>query len=510
MPIPYIYIIFITIFVLIFCDKSNISDMKTTKSILYALFALVAVMFSGCSDAELFQASVDYKIVDGVIHLCEPQPHPSQQCMVEFRAEPLDTVRVGFVGLGMRGPGAVERFTYIEGVAINGLCDKYAERAEQCQAYLQRANMPEAKIYSGEDGYKALCESDDIDLVYIATPWQLHVEVALYAMEHGKHVAIEVPCANTVAECWALVDAAERNRVHCTILENCCYDHFELTTLNMAHSGVFGEIIHAEGAYIHNLEPFWRHYADNWRLEYNQAHNGDIYATHGIGPNCQALNIHRGDKLDYLVAMSTKSINGAKLTQEIMGEAECRQGDQINTLIRTHNGCTIDMQHNVMTPRPYSRMYQLVGTEGYANKYPVAGYTFKLDQLKSVASDEHGAPDIEALDHHTFAPQSVAMEMMDLYKHPVQKQLVDGVPLQEYSLSVGGHGGMDFIMDYRLVYCLHHGLPLDMDVYDAAEWSAMGELTRISIENGSKPVMIPDFTRGEWDSVDGLTFYFAE
>ena len=484
--------------------------MKTTKSILYALFALVAVMFSGCSDAELFQASVDYKIVDGVIHLCEPQPHPSQQCMVEFRAEPLDTVRVGFVGLGMRGPGAVERFTYIEGVAINGLCDKYAERAEQCQAYLQRANMPEAKIYSGEDGYKALCESDDIDLVYIATPWQLHVEVALYAMEHGKHVAIEVPCANTVAECWALVDAAERNRVHCTILENCCYDHFELTTLNMAYSGVFGEIIHAEGAYIHNLEPFWRHYADNWRLEYNQAHNGDIYATHGIGPNCQALNIHRGDKLDYLVAMSTKSINGAKLTQEIMGEAECRQGDQINTLIRTHNGCTIDMQHNVMTPRPYSRMYQLVGTEGYANKYPVAGYTFKLDQLKSVASDEHGAPDIEALDHHTFAPQSVAMEMMELYKHPVQKQLVDGVPLQEYSLSVGGHGGMDFIMDYRLVYCLHHGLPLDMDVYDAAEWSAMGELTRISIENGSKPVKIPDFTRGEWDSVDGLTFYFAE
>jgi predicted dehydrogenase len=496
--------------VLIFCDKSNISDMKTTKSIFYALFALVAVMFSGCSDAELFQASVDYKIVDGVIHLCEPQPHPSQQCMLEFRAEPMDTVRVGFVGLGMRGPGAVERFTYIDGVAINGLCDKYEDRAERCQQYLLNAGMPEAKVYSGDEGYKALCESEDIDLVYIATPWQLHVEVAVYAMNQGKHVAIEVPSANTVAECWALVDAAERNKVHCTILENCCYDHFELTTLNMAHSGVFGEIIHAEGSYIHNLEPYWRHYADNWRLEYNQAHNGDVYATHGIGPNCQALNIHRGDKLDYLVSMSTKSINGAKLTKEIMGEDECKQGDQINTLIRTHNGCTIDMQHNVMTPRPYSRMYQLVGTEGYANKYPVAGYTFKLDQLQSVATDEHGMPDIEALDHHSFAPQSVSVEMMMLYKHPVQKQLVDGVPLQDYSLSIGGHGGMDFIMDYRLVYCLRNGLPLDMDVYDAAEWSAMGELTRISIENGSKPVKVPDFTRGNWDKVDGLTFYFAE
>ena len=404
--------------------------MKSRKSIIGILLiavvlAAVCVMSHLGENKSLFKASVNYRIIDGVIHLDEPVRDASQQSMLEFRAEPLETVRVGFVGLGMRGPDAVDRFSRIEGVAINGLCDKYAERAERCQVYLKNAGMPEAKVYSGDEGYKALCESEDIDLVYIATPWQLHVEVAVYAMNHGKHVAIEVPSANTVAECWALVDAAERNKVHCTILENCCYDHFELTTLNMAHLGIFGEIIHTEGAYIHNLEPYWRHYADNWRLEYNQAHNGDIYATHGIGPNCQALNIHRGDKLDILVSMSTKSINGAKLTQEIMGEAECKQGDQINTLIRTHNGCTIDMQHNVMTPRPYSRMYQLVGTEGFANKYPVAGFTFKLDQLQSVATDENGMPDIEALDHHTFAPQSVAAEMMALYKHPVQKLLIN-------------------------------------------------------------------------------------
>lgn len=488
--------------------------MKRGKLIIYSLITILMTTISGCSqcnDSEgMYKASVDYTITDGVIILEEPARSAEQISMLEFRCEPMERVRVGFVGLGMRGPGAVERFTYIEGVEINGLCDKYAERAERCQVYLTNAGMPEAKIYSGDEGYKALCESKDIDLVYIATPWQLHVEVALYAMNHGKHVAIEVPSANTVAECWQLVDAAERNKVHCTILENCCYDHFELTTLNMAQEGLFGEIIHAEGAYIHNLEPFWRHYADNWRLEYNQAHNGDIYATHGIGPNCQALNIHRGDKLDYLVAMSTKSINGSKLTKEMMGMEECKQGDQINTLIRTHNGCTIDMQHNVMTPRPYSRMYQLVGTEGFANKYPVSGYTFKLDQIKSVASEENGMPDIEALDHHSFAPAEVVNQMTKLYKHPVQRQLVNGVPLQEYSLSVGGHGGMDFIMDYRLVYCLRNGLPLDMDVYDAAEWSSMGELTRISIENGSKPVKIPDFTRGEWNKIDGLTFYFSE
>ena len=486
--------------------------MNSIKTFFGVMMVAVATMVAGCaqSNTGTFKASVNYTIEDGVIILEEPKRSAEQQSMLEFRCEPLETVRVGFVGLGMRGPGAVERFTYIDGVAIKGLCDKYIERAERCQSYLTRAGMPLAKVYSGDEGYKELCESDDIDLVYIATPWQLHVEVAVYAMNHGKHVAIEVPSANTVAECWQLVDAAERNRVHCMILENCCYDHFELTTLNMAHSGLFGEIIHAEGAYIHNLEPYWEHYADNWRLEYNQAHNGDIYATHGIGPNCQALNIHRGDRLDYLVAMSTKSINGTKLTKELMGEDECKQGDQINTLIRTVNGCTIDMQHNVMTPRPYSRMYQLVGTEGYANKYPIQGYTFKLDHIKDVAKDDNGMPDIEALDHHSFAPAEVVSQMIQLYRHPVQLQLVDGVPLQEYSMSIGGHGGMDFIMDYRLVYCLRNGLPLDMDVYDAAEWSAMGELTRISIENGSKPVKVPDFTRGDWDKLDGLTFYFAE
>ena len=474
--------------------------------------AVIAVaLLAGCDARDnLFVASVEYSIEDGVIILDEPERIAGQQSMLEFRSEPLDTVRVGFVGLGMRGPGAVERFTYIEGVAINGLCDKYTERAERCQAILENAGMPEAAIYSGDDGYKALCASDDIDLVYIATPWQLHVDVAVCAMDNGKHVAIEVPSANTIAECWRLVDAAERNRVHCTILENCCYDHFELTTLHMAEEGLFGEIIHAEGAYIHNLEPYWEHYADNWRLEYNQAHNGDVYATHGIGPVCQALNIHRGDRLDYLVSVSTASINGTKLTKKLMDEDECKQGDQINTLISTVNGRTIDMQHNVMTPRPYSRMYQLVGTEGFANKYPIQGYTFKLDQIRSLATDENDMPDIEALDHHTFAPKEVVVEMTERYKHPVQRQLVNGVPLQEYSLAIGGHGGMDFIMDYRLVYCLRNGLPLDMDVYDAAEWSSMGELTRISIENGSKPVKVPDFTRGDWNKLDGLTFYFNE
>lgn len=444
-------------------------------------------MFIGCSGEPHFKASVDYKIVDGQIVLDEPAREAGQESMLAFAADPIDVVRVGFVGLGMRGPDAVSRFTFLENVEIKALCDKYPDRASAAQSILTDAGLPPASEYSGDEGYKELCERDDIDLVYICTSWQMHVPIALYALSHGKHVAIEVPSANNVADCWRLVDASEKYRRHCMILENCCYDFFEMTTLNMAQHGVFGEILHVEGAYIHNLEPYWEKYADNWRLSYNQEHNGDVYATHGIGPDCQVLNIHRGDKLDYLVSMSTRSVNSLKMVKKVMGDSysESAQGDQINTLIRTHNGCTIDMQHNVMTNRPYSRMYQVVGTDGFANKYPVEGYSF---------SDTP----------HRFASAERVAQMRDQYQHPIQKEV------GEIAKKVGGHGGMDFIMDYRLIYCLHHGLPLDMDVYDAAEWSSMGELTAISIANGSMPVRVPDFTRGEWDKLKGLKFYYAE
>lgn len=479
--------------------------MKKTNSLLMTLALALVLCFSGCCGGNCksdLKTSLDYKVVDGMIVLDEPAPAAGQESMIGFAAEPIPVVRVGFVGLGMRGPGAVNRFTNLKDAQIVALCDKYEERAKGCQRYLTRAGRPEAAIYSGEEGYKQLCERDDIDLVYICTNWQMHVEVALYAMEHGKHVAIEVPSATTVSDCWKLVDTSERTRKHCMILENCCYDFFELNTLNMAQHGVFGEILHVEGAYIHNLEPYWDSYADNWRLEYNQQHNGDQYSTHGLGPDCQVLNIHRGDKMNYLVSMGTKSVNGLKLAKEKMGKDTFAQSDQINTLIMTEKGKTIEIQHNTFTYRPYNRLYQIVGSDGFANKYPIEGYTFKPDQLQKTGSG--GVPDIEKLDIHDFASPEVVAAMKERYRHPIQIEIGDKA--QE----VGGHGGMDFIMDYRLVYCLHHGLPLDMDVYDAAEWSSMGELTEISIANHSMPVKVPDFTRGNWDKLDGLQFHYAK
>lgn len=451
------------------------------------LFLACAVLLSACCSS-----GDGYRIKDGVIVFDEPAPANGQEDMLLFAADPIDTVRTGFIGLGMRGPDAVRRFTYIDGAKVVALCDLEADRVAKSQEILAGRGKPAAAEYSGEDGWKQLCERDDIDLVYICTNWQTHVDMAVYAMECGKHVAVEVPAAMSVAECWRLVDTSERTRKHCMMLENCVYDFFELTCLNMAQQGLFGEVLHAEGAYIHNLEPFWDYYHDNWRLDFNQKHSGDVYATHGFGPDCQVLNIHRGDKLEYLVSMDTKSVVGLEVAKEKMGVDTFANGDQTSTLVKTRNGKTILVQHNVYTPRPYDRMYQLVGTKGFADKYPNSAFAFEPDQIADAAAE------YDNLSSHSYVPREVRDSLMAKYKHPIAKEI------EEKAREVGGHGGMDFIMDYRLVWCLRNGKPLDMDVYDAAEWSCLGELTAASIANGSKPVKIPDFTRGRWNKVDGL------
>lgn len=458
------------------------------KKIIYLLITALALGTYSCKQAEAKD-----KKSDGIIRTDIPKRPESQKDMVGFRCEPIETVRVGFIGLGMRGPGAVERFTHIPGVEIKALCDLYPERVEKAQKILTKKNLPEAATYSGEEGWKKLCEREDLDLVYIVTPWLLHTPIAVYAMEHGKHVAIEVPAATTLEECWQLVNTSEKTRRHCMMLENCIYDFFELTTLNMAQEGLFGEILHVEGSYIHNLEDYWSAYQGNWRLDFNEKYKGDIYATHGLGPACQLLNIHRGDKMNYLVAMQTKAVNGPAVVKKTTGKdsPNYQNGDHSLTLIKTENGKTIHLQHNVVTPRPYSRMYQLTGTEGFANKYPSSSYTFRPDNVSN------NVPDHENLNAHGPVPESVKKTLMEKYKHPIHKEL------EEKAKKVGGHGGMDFIMDYRLIYCLQNGLPLDQDVYDAAEWSSMGELTRISIENNSMPVEVPDFTRGSWKKLNG-------
>ncbi len=462
-------------------------------------FVLIALMVFAIT---VPTANVSAKKTVKPLKVYVPKRAKGQTDVINLVTPKMDVVRVGFIGLGMRGPGAVSRFTFIEGTDIKALCDIYPDRVERSQKTLEKAGRPRAAAYSGsEDAWKQLCERDDIDLVYIATDWKNHAQMALYAMKKGKHVAIEVPGAMTMKEIWALIDMSEKTRKHCMMLENCVYDFFELTTLNMAQKGVFGEVLHTEGSYIHNLEDFWTSYTNNWRLDYNEKYRGDVYPTHGLGPACQLLDIHRGDKMNYLVAVDTKPVNGPAVVKKIFNREspDFKNGDHTLTLIRTEKGKTIHIQHNVVTPRPYSRMYQLTGTDGFANKYPIEGYCLRPSQVSSDVTPNH-----EDLNSHGFVPKEVKDALMLKYKHRIHKEL------EETAKKVGGHGGMDFIMDYRLIYCLRNGLPLDMDVYDLAEWSCLAELTAVSLENNSAPVTVPDFTRGSWNKVQGFRHAFAD
>ena len=438
----------------------------------------------------------------GVIKVETPARPAGQENVLGLTVPAMDTVRVAFVGIGMRGSDAVERYTYVPGVKITALCDVEADRVEKAQKTLEDRGFPKAAEYSGStEAYKGLCDRDDIDLVYICTDWKHHVPIALYAMEHGKNVAVEVPAAASLEDIWALVNMSEKTRKHCMMLENCCYDFFEMTALTMAQNGLFGEILHGEGSYHHNLDPFWDAYWNNWRLDFNQAHKGDVYSTHGLGPVCQVMNIHRGDRFKTLVAMETKAVNGPKHVEAKTGEKcdDFQNGDLTMTMISTEKGKTILVEHDVMTPRPYSRMYQIVGSDGYVGKYPVQQVCLRDNVAKGTSTD------FQNLGREVVYSGNKLNKLLEENRNPILTPELEALAKQ-----VGGHGGMDFIMDYRLIYCLRNGLPLDIDVYDMAEWCCLTELGKISMENGNAPVEVPDFTRGAWDQIKGFSYAFAE
>jgi len=403
--------------------------------------------------------------------------------MSGYAAPPIDKVRIGIIGLGMRGPGAVERLSYLDGVEIVALCDIQADRVEKMQKLLEKQGLPRAKSYAGTpEVWKGVCEHPDIDLIYICTPWALHTPMAVYAMEHGKHAASEVPAAVTIDECWQLVETSERTRKHCMMLENCCYDFFELLTLNMARQGFFGEIVHGEGAYLHNLLDlnFKKDgYANMWRLRENQQRNGNIYPTHGLGPICQVMNINRGDQMEYLTSMSSADFQMAAKANELAAidgfykefAGKTFRGNMNTTIVKTFKGRTIMIQHDVTSPQPYSRIHKISGTKAYACKWPEPA---RIAVGEEWVNDE-AMKKLEA----QYTPEIVKL-MGDMAK------------------KVGGHGGMDFMMDWRLIDCLRNGLPLDEDVYDAALWSAIAPLSEKSVANRSNSVDVPDFTNGAW------------
>ena len=474
------------------------------------LFVSAMAFFMGVSAlAQSLSSSTKWHWDKGTMVIETPTRPAGQKHVLGLTAPKLETVRVGFVGLGGRGPWAVKRYAHIPGVEIVALCDYEEARAEKTQSELRNRGLKPADIYFGPKGYEELCKRDDIDLVYVATDWNHHFPIAKFAMENGKHAAIEVPAAMNLAQCWELIDLAEKTRLHCFILENCCYDYYEMNALAMAQDGVFGEIIRAEGAYIHTLDGAWNNYwkdpNDNdvndlhWRLKYNKENRGDIYSTHGLGPVAQCMNIHRGDRFTTLVAMDTESFAGKAAVKRKTGK-ECedfRNGDHTTTLMRTAQGKVVEIQHNVMTPQPYNRLFKLTGTKGYATKYPTPEFALSGEALKGT-----DAPQMDNLNAHKFMDAKQKDALMKKYYHPI---------LTEYGEKGRsmGHGGMDYIMDARLVYCLQHGLPLDIDVYDMAEWCCLAELGALSMDNNCAAVSFPDFTRGHWNEVKGFKHAYA-
>lgn len=438
-----------------------------------------------------------------VIELPVPEREPGQTDVLGLTRPAMDTVHIGLVGLGARGSGAIERLFYAGGTIV-ALCDIDSARVSNANKKLQKLGVPAAQeYYGGTDAYKKMLEQENIDLVYICTTWDYHTPIAVAAMNAGKNAVIEVPAAMTIDQCWQLVNTAEKTRMHCMMLENCTYDRFETAVLNMVQKGVFGEVVHVEGAYDHDLRGYnfqkENGYWDMWRLRWNTNHTGDVYPTHGLGPIAQVLNIHRGDRMKYLTSMSTDQFGFTdwahktlEPTDSLYGR-EYKLGDVCNTLIRTEKGKTMLVQHDISNPRPYSRIHQVVGTKGFAQKYPV--------EEIAIEGDVEGTS-LKGLSPHSPLDTAAYNELLRTYKHPFY------VEMEEMANKVGGHGGMDFIMDWRLIYCLKHGLPLDMDVYDAAEWSSIVELSEISTTNNSATVAVPDFTRGAWNKLDGLHFAY--
>jgi len=396
-------------------------------------------------------------------------------------APPLEKVRIGYVGVGGMGTAHVENLLKISGAEIVAVCDIVESRVKRAQDMVVTAGFKKPDGYSKDEyDWKNLCLRNDIDLVYNATPWQWHVPICTEAMLNGKHTATEVPAALNLDECWNLVEVSEKTGKYCIMMENCNYDKMEMMILNMVKKGFFGELLHAECGYLHDLRGV-KHDMEGegvWRRQFSMKRNGDLYPTHGLGPVAQCMDINRGNYFDYLVSFGTKTrgLHEFAVREFGAGSPQAKEtftlSDVVTTVIRTMNGEIIVVTHDTSSPRPYSRGIMVQGTRGLVRKYPEP----KIYIEGISATDDKWEP---------------VDKYMEQYRHPVWTEL-------ENASKGAGHGGMDYIEDYRLINALLKGTEPDMDVYDAAVISAVTELSERSIAKNGKPMPFPDFTRGMW------------
>ena len=418
-----------------------------------------------------------------------------------YAAPALDLVRIGLIGIGSRGSGTVRRLAGIEGVEIKALCDIVPERVHESIESIDQFSQHDPDSYTdGPDAWKRVCERDDIDLIYIATPWHLHASQAVWAMEHDKHVYIELPVAKTIEECWQVVETSERTRKHCSMVSSSCHSGLAAVTLNMVRQGFFGELVHGEGNYVHDRvssrsrwerdEHGWFGYRP-WRLDENVGRNGNLYPQHGLGPLAQMMDLNYGDQMDFLVSVSSDDFTMGNLMEELAEEDDFYRpyagkkfrGNMNVTVIRTHQGRTIMLQHDISSPRPGSRFQLISGTKGISSHYP-APARFATSHDGWLAQEEFNS----LIEKYTPGITKTFNELLDEAENRDRDQLRSYARVNE--------------MDWRLIDCLRNGLPIDMDVYDAALWSAITPLTEWSVANQSNSVQVPDFTNGAWKAND--------
>jgi hypothetical protein len=430
-----------------------------------------------------------------------PAPPPTTPPGASMMGVPFEKharVRFGVIGCGGRGTSLLHDLLGVPGVEVKAVCDIVPEKVQRAQAAVVKAGQKAPAGYSnGDHDFENLVKRGDLDLVYVATPWSWHVPMAVAAMEAGVHAGVEVPSAVTLEECWKLVETSERTRRHCMILENCCYGWSEMLVLDLARAGVFGELVHAECAYIHDLRSllFENRGEGLWRRFEHFKRNGNLYPTHGLGPVALYMDVNRGDRFTRLVSMSSPSLSLQEWRDRNLPADDPRRretyatGDMNTSLVQTAKGRTIVLQHDVVSPRPYSRINMLCGTLATFADYPPRIFFDPASKLAPARKPGDEGEDWIPVQHDRTRRTPGGFE--DRFEHPLWKQL-------EQQAQTSGHGGMDYLMSWRLVQCMREGLAPDLDVYDAASWSAPAALSEKSVAQGSAPVDFPDFTRGAW------------
>ena len=429
-----------------------------------------------------------------------PERSSEKTYMGGFSANKLKTVRCAFIGVGSRGPSHAKQIAAIEGTEIVAISDLYEDLAKKTEGVCTAIGKGErhtniSVYYGGENDWKRMLKEQKPDAVFICTPWKLHAPMAIETMKQGAHAFVEVPLAITTQEMWDIVNTSEKTKRHCMMMENVNYGREELLYLNMCRQGVIGELLHGEASYIHELRGQMHSVnrgTGSWRTYHYAKRNGNLYPTHGLGPVAQYMNLVRGeDNFKFINSFSSpakgRSLYATKNfdANHKWNKLDFKAGDINTSIIKTTLGRTIMVQWDETSPRPYSRHNLIQGTKG-----TLAGFPTRM----ALEGGIEGGPN----SHHKWIEGDKLLPIYEKYEHPLYKRL------GALATKMGGHGGMDFMMRYRIIECLREGLPLDQNVYEGCFWSAVSPLSEVSVADNGAPQKFPDFTRGEWKTTKPL------